>query len=150
MLAAKHALASEDRRFRGTSTRTIDRDLTDAGEEDLGEEALDARAGEVVALGQKGDRSWRDQGQEEGVREGQVITRQDRWTLGRQVLQALDPRAEKDAQHRADDEVLEEPVDTPRAVLGVTPGRGGRRYVRVGIRGHDGWQTSGPRHLKES
>ncbi len=29
------------------------------------------------------------------------------------MLQTLDPRAEKDPQHRADDEVLEEPVDAP-------------------------------------
>ena len=79
-----------------------------------------------------------------------MIARQDRRTLGRQVLQALDPRAEKDAQHRANDEVLQEPVEAPRAVFGVARGRGGSRYVRVGGRGHDGWQTSGPRPLKES
>ena len=86
MLAAKHAFAGEDSRFGGTSTGTIHRDLANAGEEDLGEEALDTRAGEVIALGQKSDRPRRNLCQEEGIRKGQVIARQDRRTLGRQVL----------------------------------------------------------------
>jgi len=150
MLATKHAFAGEDGRFGGTSTGTIHRDLANAGEEELGEKTFDTAAGEVIALGQESDRPRRNLCQEEGIRKGQVIARQNRRTLGRQVLQTLDPRAEKHTQHRADDEVLEEPVDAPRAIFGITRGRGGRRYVRAGGRGHDRWQTSGPRPLKES
>src|SRR3954454_8685987 len=108
-LAAPQDLQSRaECRVARLAARPVDRQLSDTPEEGSRQTALDASPREVVALREEGDASGDDEGQEDRVREGEVVAREDRGTLLGDVLLALHPRTEDEPDDGTHDDRLEE------------------------------------------
>src|SRR5690606_12237533 len=82
--------------------------------------ALDTGGVEVFGLGQVVDPARAHQGREQPVREGEVVTGEDGGAVGGDVLHAFYRRPVVDVDERADQHVLQQPVE--HDVL--TPGSG--------------------------
>jgi len=116
-------LRRHQRPLGGRRTRPVDRHLAGPGEEHLLEPALDAGGGEVLGLGDEGDPPRHGQGHEQPVGVGQVVARQDRRALGRDVLDTVGLRPEEDLEQRSDGDEFQEPVEQlPATSLDTSPG----------------------------
>ena len=111
LATAQHPQPGVQRRLAGLAARPVDGQLAHAPEERRRRAPLDPAPGEVVGLGQEGHPPRDHQRQEDRVREGQVVAREDRGTFLGDVLLALDPRAEQQLQQRSENDGLEHPVD---------------------------------------
>ncbi len=115
LAALQHLYAALDRRLAGAARPgAVHGELADALEEGRRHPALDARGGEVLRLRDEGDLAVEHRGQEEGVRERQVVAGQNGGALGGDVLQALHPGPESELQRPSDGD-LHRAVQQPSA-----------------------------------
>ena len=92
---------------------SVNRYLAYPVEEQLGEEALDTPAGEVITLREVGQPAIENNGQEKRVGERKVVAGEQRRARIRHILPAFHPRPKKHAQPRANHPVLKYPVEHP-------------------------------------
>ncbi len=121
LAAAEHLQARAQGGLAGPAAGAVDGQLADALEERRGQPALDALTGEVVALGEERHPAGHDERQEDRVGEREVVAREDRGPGLGDVLGAVDPRAEEQAEDRPQDDRLQHPVDHRTTLRRATP-----------------------------
>src|SRR5690606_36097765 len=95
------------------AARAVDRDRPHAAEEARQEAALEALAREVLRLADEHDLTVEHERHEERVDHREVVAREDRGALGGDVLLAPRPWAVQEAQQRAHEDPLHQPVEQP-------------------------------------
>jgi glycerol kinase len=107
-----------DRRRHGLADRTriVRRDRYDAGP---GQDPAQQGLVDVLDLGQEHDPAVRDdERQQQGIKEGDMVGRDDRAALPRDVLQSGDLGTEQHVQRRAEQDELEEQPEGRRTIHG--------------------------------